>query len=170
MKKVICLALCFVMVIFSFTSCSSKKICLNDYVTITFRGEDGKGMAHATLDKDKFYLDYASKIDFKDSQAEKAFKALHNNKISKAIYGEDLEPVAILYVAVCGVKLDTASYNMSLKNGDKVKIHWDIDYETISKFLDVDKNDIVAYEETFIVSGLKAPSNKDYYSSYDYYN
>ena len=145
MKKIICLALCLVILASTLVGCdeitnliskNSKDIRVSDY--IIFTGNEDDTNVTTSFDREQFYLDNIDKIVFKDESTEKAFNAL---------YGEDMDPIDYIHSRVF---LAFKVVETELYNGNKVSVSWNIDYDSIDKYFDVN---IVADEEV-VVKGL----------------
>ena len=121
-------------VLIYFKAAWKPTVYLNDYIDVSFSGNDGAGVAVLTFNQDDFYGDYADKIKYKGDGPKDS-----DEYYDAAEY--------LLYVYVNG------SFDKSdgLSNGDKVTYKWNVDENGIEKNIKVN----VDYDDkTFEVSGL----------------
>ena len=116
-----------------------EKINLNNYVSVTFEGDDSTGWGRVTFDKEKFLLDHINNVSFDEK----------NYVVYSELYGETNESAANTITKYIHTYLDK---NGNLSNGDTVKIIWRINSEIIETYFELN------YEytsETYLVTGLK---------------
>ena len=119
----------------AFTGCGAKKVNLNDYMTISFSGYDGYGVASAHLENEKL---------------EEALGDLDDDELN------GMGAVAI-------EMLIDGSFDVSedLSNGDKVTYKWNISDSDAKKIKEKLNVKLKYSDETFTVNDLKDPSEFD---------
>lgn len=119
---VVCFAACAMLL----TGCgSSKTVKVADYVETEFSGTDGDGEAQVYFDADSFVKDYGDKLELVSSLPSNA------SDTAQALYGElSMASVVSTNWADTLALAFESGYEITpssgLKNGDKVKLTWDI--------------------------------------------
>ncbi len=116
---------------------------LNNYVTVSYEGVDGYGVATASFDSDKFEEDYGE-LEYKK------FKNSSERNEALSWFQQLEKPVEYVNEYVDG-RLEKST---ELKNGETIVYQWDCDEEAITRIMNVklDYSDIM-----FTVSGLTEP-------------
>lgn len=149
MKKKI-LSICLVAallltIVFTFTGCT-KKIKLQDYISIEVSGTDGYGKATVEFDWDKLQSDFGEKVK-NTKNADYCFSRYGNYTLAEAV------DEAIIY---------SLSQNNKLSNGDVITLSFEIDEDKYLSAFDVE----LFYEDMeYTVEGLKELTTFDAFSS-----
>ena len=114
------------------------KINLNDYISVSFEGNNLVGYGSVKFDKEKFLLDHIKNVSFNSD----------NLQVYRELYGNTDKSAANIITKYISVDLD--SY-CNLSNGDIVKTVWKIDEEKVNTYFEWD---YVCTSETFTVTGL----------------
>ena len=114
------------------------KINLNNYILVSFEGNNLAGHGSVVFDKEKFLLDHIKNVSFNKE----------NLQVYRELYGNTEKSAANIITKYISVDLDKHS---DLSNGDIVKTVWKIDEEKVNTYFEWD---YVCTSETFTVTGL----------------
>jgi len=114
------------------------KINLNNYILVSFQGNNLAGHGSVMFDKEKFLLDHIKNVSFNKE----------NLQVYRELYGNTEKSAANTITKYISVDLDKRN---DLSNGDIVKTIWKIDEEKVNTYF---VWDYVYTSETFTVTGL----------------
>ncbi len=123
-----------------FTGVTTKKVKLNDYLSVEINGYDGYGTASISFDRFQLEEDYDQKIQLTDAAIIWGYYD----------FSDLVDDIASAYVVP----------GSGLSNGDEVQVEWYVDLDDLDELV---KGKVeLSYEpETYEVSGLKEVQNFD---------
>ena len=104
---------------------SVSKINLNDYVSVSFYGNNSNGYASVSFNKEKFLIDNIDNISFNKDNL-RVYQELYGYSGKSAAY----EILDYIYVYT--------NKQMNLSNGDVVEIIWKVDTEKIDLYFELE--------------------------------
>lgn len=154
----------------SMTTGKKRTVNLSDYITISFEGYDGYGVASYEFNGDQFSKDYSDKLTIDSKSLKKAVENAGDaadeieelvewygsyDDIVEALSGEDLTE---LITYVCQGTLSSAE---ELHNGDEITYTWSLSENDLNAMKDMFGYTFVAGDVSAVVDGLEEVSTFD---------
>ena len=138
-----------IIIIVSIIANQPVKVTLDDYIKVEYKGCEGYGTVDAYFDSSKFENEWKDKLTYKSNPANYRYSYMIEN---------DNPATLISYVVRNSLTGDDLK---NLKNGDKIKINWEITEsmkQTISEYINCE---LIYNEKEFTVTDLKALKDVD---------